>query len=125
MLQILLLIMFADVDECRVSNGGCDHNCTNTVGSYHCTCNAGYQLQSDKHSCKGNNWFCLNYAYSYTVKFIIYVFELQHLVCNKSALICSYLKSDAYSNFKTIEPILFLAKWPSVFKENHLGTLAD
>ena len=46
--------MVTDVNECRVNNGGCDHGCINTVSSYYCTCRTGYNLQSDKHSCKGN-----------------------------------------------------------------------
>ena len=33
-----------DVDECARNNGGCDHTCTNTAGSYACSCRAGYLL---------------------------------------------------------------------------------
>ena len=34
----------ADIDECATDNGGCDANatCTNTVGSYECACDSGY-----------------------------------------------------------------------------------
>ena len=32
-----------DIDECRESRP-CDHNCTNTEGSYTCSCNLGYSL---------------------------------------------------------------------------------
>jgi tolkin protein len=41
------------MDECKTQNGGCVHNCCNTVGGYYCTCNAGYALQSDKKNCLG------------------------------------------------------------------------
>ena len=44
-----------DIDECQVNNGHCSHRCKNTAGSYYCKCKAGYQLQPDKHSCKGIN----------------------------------------------------------------------
>jgi len=42
-----------DIDECRSNNGGCQHNCHNTVGSYRCSCRAGYRLSS-VHRCEGN-----------------------------------------------------------------------
>ncbi|XP_033749718.1 fibrillin-2-like isoform X2 [Pecten maximus] len=37
---------FQDVDECQTNNI-CDHNCVNTVGSYYCTCNAGYSIRDN------------------------------------------------------------------------------
>ena len=37
-----------DIDECAVNNGGCAHNCTNTAGSYHCSCLEGYYLYDGK-----------------------------------------------------------------------------
>ena len=33
-----------DVDECATDNGGCTHNCVNSVGSHTCTCDPGYDL---------------------------------------------------------------------------------
>ena len=41
----------SDIDECADSNGGCQHNCTNTIGSYHCYCAVGHALNDDYHSC--------------------------------------------------------------------------
>ena len=43
----------ADVDECLVSNGGCAHYCTNTIGSFECSCYQGYQLAEDGFTCFG------------------------------------------------------------------------
>ena len=41
-------------DLCEIDNGGCEHNCTNIGDSYYCTCNTGYQLNSDGDGiCKG------------------------------------------------------------------------
>ncbi|CAH1226389.1 MUC4 [Branchiostoma lanceolatum] len=41
-----------DVDECnQPDKGGCDQNCHNLHGSYYCTCDDGYTLTEDKHSC--------------------------------------------------------------------------
>ena len=42
-----------DVDECLDSNGGCNHTCTNIVGSYECGCWRGYFLSDDRHTCMG------------------------------------------------------------------------
>lgn len=33
-----------DINECTVSNGGCDQKCLNTAGDFSCSCNSGYQL---------------------------------------------------------------------------------
>lgn len=39
-----------DVDECGKRNGGCDHECNNTMGSYRCSCRQGYMLVG-RHMC--------------------------------------------------------------------------
>ena len=44
---------FTDVDECQSDTDGCQHNCTNTDGSYECYCLDGYRLDTDNHSCTG------------------------------------------------------------------------
>ena len=41
------------VNECSNANGGCEHNCLNTIGSYQCTCNSGYRMENNGHSCTG------------------------------------------------------------------------
>ena len=49
--------MCVDINECSDDNGGCDHTCTNTVGSYSCGCNDGYELDTeDEHTCIGIIW---------------------------------------------------------------------
>ena len=45
-----------DIDECLTNNGGCAQNCTNTIGSYYCSCNKSYVLGSDGHACNGKEW---------------------------------------------------------------------
>ena len=35
---------YTDVDECTDGNGGCQHTCVNTAGSYYCSCDNGYDL---------------------------------------------------------------------------------
>lgn len=46
------LIYFTDKDECAISNGGCQHICKNTIGSYICSCHNGYTLHENKLDCK-------------------------------------------------------------------------
>ncbi|CAL1569474.1 unnamed protein product [Knipowitschia caucasica] len=43
---------FSDVDECSTVNGGCQHECMNTFGSYTCRCRSGFTLHDNKHDCK-------------------------------------------------------------------------
>lgn len=42
-----------DTNECYGTAHGCQHNCINTHGSYHCTCISGYTLSSNLKSCLG------------------------------------------------------------------------
>lgn len=43
--------MCVDVDECQADDP-CSQLCTNTKGSYDCSCVAGYELQTDHRTCK-------------------------------------------------------------------------
>ena len=43
-----------DINECEVNNGGCEHNCSNIIYSYNCSCYPGYTLNStDEKTCWG------------------------------------------------------------------------
>ena len=42
-----------DINECIEQSDQCSENCTNTIGSYDCTCNDGYELDSDGRFCIG------------------------------------------------------------------------
>ncbi|XP_017163297.1 bone morphogenetic protein 1-like isoform X4 [Poecilia reticulata] len=43
---------FSDIDECSKGNGGCQHECVNTFGSYRCQCRRGFMVHDNKHDCK-------------------------------------------------------------------------
>ena len=49
-----------DIDECanNLSNMSCAQECTNTPGSFQCSCNSGFSLNSDKRSCDGECFLC-------------------------------------------------------------------
>lgn len=40
-----------DADECVFNNGGCQHVCVNTMGSYECRCKEGFFLSDNQHTC--------------------------------------------------------------------------
>ena len=39
--------------QCAVNNGGCSHICTDINGGIQCSCETGFELESDKTSCTG------------------------------------------------------------------------
>ena len=47
------LDLIVDIDECGVSNGGCQYECINERGSFSCRCPVGFQLSSNGKSCNG------------------------------------------------------------------------
>lgn len=51
---IFLFGWLSDIDEClqngRICNNG---RCINTEGSFHCVCNAGFQVAADGKNCEG------------------------------------------------------------------------
>ena len=49
-----ILLIITDIDECSADSSPCDENadCTNTDGSYSCTCKQGFD--GDGQSCKGS-----------------------------------------------------------------------
>lgn len=52
------------MDECsRPHKGGCEQRCVNTLGSYKCACEPGYELAPDKKSCEGEFYICEVYIF--------------------------------------------------------------
>ena len=42
-----------DFDECESKNGGCNQTCSNTDGSFECSCITGYILAANNSNCNG------------------------------------------------------------------------
>ena len=40
-----------DTNECMENNGGCEHSCTNEIGTFACSCDSGYELDSNMLNC--------------------------------------------------------------------------
>jgi len=49
--SLSLLLFPADIDECSAANGGCEYNCTNSIGGFQCSCQLGFQLDSNNSTC--------------------------------------------------------------------------
>ena len=47
----IFLIIFLDVNECKMNIDDCDQLCVNDLGSYHCECYTGYFRETS--SCVG------------------------------------------------------------------------
>ncbi|XP_078621276.1 uncharacterized protein LOC144887750 [Branchiostoma floridae x Branchiostoma japonicum] len=54
-----------EIDECETNNGGCAHICTNTIGSFRCSCQDGFSLNSDGFTCDEIHTAPCNPGWSY------------------------------------------------------------
>ena len=52
-IAIASCIIYPDINECTLGTNNCNHICHNTIGSYYCSCNAGYHLLNHPHICVG------------------------------------------------------------------------
>ena len=52
---IVICVIWIDVQECKDHTDDCEQQCTNTAGSYTCSCMDGYVLNSDGKTCSDVN----------------------------------------------------------------------
>ena len=53
-----------DIDECTDATSGCQQICTNSPGSFSCSCFFGHTLKSDNKTCEAPGNFTLKYVSS-------------------------------------------------------------
>lgn len=77
------IVCWSDVDECSIQRGLCRNGqCINTVGTFQCVCNEGFELTLDGRLCAGKEqpfliFFWLWYVYIYffyIISFIVFLF---------------------------------------------------
>ena len=66
-----------DIDECAEETDRCAQNCHNTIGSYTCSCNAGYRLNANGYDCDGMSCsmiFSLHVAIMLNIRLMLFGF---------------------------------------------------
>ena len=51
----VIMFLTLEINECHINNGGCEHICTNTLGSFQFSCRNGYRLSSNGQTCNYKN----------------------------------------------------------------------
>ena len=55
-----MFCFISDIDECSANTDGCGQVCTNTNGSFQCSCRSGFSLLDDGKTCMELNECLLN-----------------------------------------------------------------
>ena len=79
----------SDIDECAKDIDSCDQICTNTPGSYNCSCQKGFKLSRDALNCQGNPVLFI------LVTIIHACWKKKKKTCNRSKNV-SYLNPGIY-----------------------------
>ena len=84
---------FTDIDECRIELDGCQQNCTDSDGSYSCSCSPGFKLDDDGFACNGRSILCAP--------------ELPHLSpqCSSLAWPIKYLVTTGNVHWSMVQPV--------------------
>ena len=75
-------LFLLDVNECTKSSDGCEQICTNTVGSFECSCDSGFVLDDNHLSCNGKSLY----------------FGLLHICCFFERKLSHFLIECLYNN---------------------------
>ena len=66
--NFLMSLHFTDTNECGSSStNDCDHSCVNIPGSYTCSCDPGYRLNSNERNCQGKPITLSNFNHGYWI----------------------------------------------------------
>ena len=72
--------MVLDTNECGNANGGCEHYCNNTVGSFTCSCNTGFELAEDNLNCTGKKLQLTIVLLAYGIVSLVWHVSMQMLM---------------------------------------------
>ena len=57
--NIIYIFIFSDIDECETKSlHRCNQICNNTLGSYSCSCEKGFEINRDGYTCEGMKAVC-------------------------------------------------------------------
>ena len=59
-MHIVYILLHIDINECFEEIDECNQVCSNSAGSYICSCNPGYQLSANQKTCVGKNVIILH-----------------------------------------------------------------
>ena len=77
LVHLYVFVGFSDINECMERRDICNHVCTNTIGSYNCSCRDGYYLHQDEKTCLGKTIILLyNILFFF---FLLWILSLMRL----------------------------------------------
>ena len=80
----LYLLLSPDINECSTSNGGCEHSCSNSQGSFSCSCRSGFSLDNNGRTCSGELYAYASFSESLPVIAVVDFFNFYCLVIRVS-----------------------------------------
>ena len=69
----MYISLYSDMDECIDGTHNCAQICINTIGSFTCDCDDGYELDSDEVMCNGMYKTCMLTALKLIIIIIIII----------------------------------------------------
>lgn len=107
-------IFSVEVDECsRPGNGQCVQRCINTLGSYRCACDPGYELATDRHSCEGES-----NTQSYVFQNLIWLCFPSLLRLIPRVYVCVCLAAACGGFLTALNGTVFSPGWPHEYPHN-------
>ena len=80
-----------DINECDIANGGCEDICTNTNGSFYCSCSSGFELKNNVF-CSGTQICTLNNKCDYN--------HIDINECSQNASICAQVCFNTVGSYQ-------------------------
>ena len=77
-----------DIDECETANGGCEQMCSNTIGSFACSCDVGYWLAENGLKCNGKQISECNCRNDHTCNIICFTYFVDQYITMQNESFC-------------------------------------